>query len=185
MKRNSVETLMGAVVILLAVGFIYYFQTTTSIGQTGGYELQARFTSIDGLSRGTPVRISGVDIGKVTDFDLDPDTYMAVVTLNIRDGVNVPFDTAAVIKSESLLGGKYLSLEPGADEEFMQAGDTIEYTQSTPGLEALLGQAIYSFSSKDSDDENDSNNASAGDNANMDVEMDMNETQTDTSAPQQ
>ena len=149
MKRNSVETIMGAVVILLAIGFVYYFQKTTNIGKTGGYELQAKFTKIDGLSRGTPVRISGVDVGKVTDFELDPETYMAIVTLNMNENVKIPFDTAAVINSESLLGGKYLSLEPGSDPEMMGEGDMIEYTQSTPGLEALLGQAIYSFSKGD------------------------------------
>lgn len=179
MKRNSVETLMGAVVILLAVAFVYFFQKTTDIGRADGYELQARFTKIDGLNRGTPVRVSGVDVGKVTDFDLDPETYLAIVKMNIQDGIELPFDTAAVISSESLLGGKYLSLEPGADSEMLKDGDTIEYTQSTPGLEALLGQAIYSFSKDDSKTSGDNDAPAVENNETTDamppVEMEMTE----------
>tara|TARA_B100000686_G_scaffold319458_1_gene370222 strand:+ start:4876 stop:5427 length:552 start_codon:yes stop_codon:yes gene_type:complete len=180
MKRNSVETIMGAVVILLAVGFVYFFQKTTDIGKVGGYEIQAKFSKIDGLSRGTPVRISGVDVGKVTDFELDSESYMAIVTMNIQDGIEIPFDTAAVISSESLLGGKYLSLEPGADPEMLAEGDMIEYTQSTPGLEALLGQAIYSFSKGDDSGEEKSSDVTPDVEASeMPVSLENSDNQTD------
>ena len=145
MQRNAVETLLGAVVIVVAA-FVLFFQEVGQVGPTEGYELKAKFSKIDGLNRGSPVRISGVQVGKVTDFELDPETYSAIVSMQIQDGISLPYDTAAVVSSESLLGGKFLSLEPGADEEMMQDGDIIEFTQSTPGIEALLGQAIYSFS---------------------------------------
>ena len=143
--------MLGAFVLVVAIAFVVFFQKTADIGTTDGYELQARFTNIDGLDRGTVVRVSGVKVGTVTDYYLDKETYSAVIKMNIEDGVELPYDTAAVITSESLLGGKFLALEPGGDMEMLKAGDIIEFTQSTPSIEKLLGQAIYSLSQQDDD----------------------------------
>lgn len=151
MQRSAVETLLGAVVLVIAIGFVFFFQEIGHFSTTDGYNIKAKFSKIDGLNRGAPVKISGVNVGKVTDFTLDPETYSAIVSMEIDNGIEIPYDTAAVINSEGLLGGKFLSLEPGADMEMLQEGDMIEFTQSTPGIEALLGQAIYSFSNKSDD----------------------------------
>lgn len=152
MQRNIVETILGAVVLLVAGSFLFFFYRTTDIKPTAGYELTAHFSKIDGLETGSPVRISGVKVGQVTSFDLDPDTYQAVVRLNIQDSVHLPKDTAAVVASAGMLDGKFMTLEPGSDEEMLGAGDRIRYTQSTPSLEQLLGQVIFSLN-KDSKEE--------------------------------
>jgi|AntRauTorckE6833_2_1112554.scaffolds.fasta_scaffold10883_5 phospholipid/cholesterol/gamma-HCH transport system substrate-binding protein len=149
MQRNAVETMLGAFVLVVAIVFVFFFQKTADLKPTDGYELKAKFSQINGLERGTPVRISGVNVGKVTGFELDTTTYLAIVSMNINEGIELPYDTAAMINSASLLGGKYLSLEPGGDMDMLQAGDTIEFTQSTPGIEALLGKAIYNMSGND------------------------------------
>ena len=169
MQRNAVETLLGAVVIIIAAGFIFFFQEIGHFSSADGYTLHAKFSKIDGINRGSPVRISGVNVGKVTDFSLDPETYSAIVTMQIDEGIEIPYDTAAVISSEGLLGGKFLSLEPGADVEMMVEGDTIEFTQSTPGIEALLGQAIYSFSNKK---DSSSSETASSDNQDTNVAID-------------
>lgn len=145
MKRNIVETAMGAAVLAVAVGFGFFFHTTAQIGGTSGYELKAKFSKIDGLEAGSAVKVSGVKVGKVTGFNLDPESYQAEVRLNIDSNVKLPRDTAAVIASAGLLDGKFMTLEPGGDDEMLGAGDYIEYTQSTPGLEQLLGQVIFSM----------------------------------------
>lgn len=151
MKRNMFETLLGAVVLLLAGGFFLFFYKTADMAPKTGYNLSAAFSRIDGLETGSAVRLSGVKVGRVTGFSLD-DNYQAVVTMNIDNTVRLPSDTAAVIASQGLLDGKFMSLEPGADEEFLQEGDRIVYTQSTPGLEQLLGQVVFSLTnSKDKD----------------------------------
>jgi phospholipid/cholesterol/gamma-HCH transport system substrate-binding protein len=151
MQKNIVETIMGAVVLLVAGGFLLFFYKTTDIRPSSGYELTAAFSKIDGLDSGSPVRISGVKIGQVLDFKLDPKNFRAIVRMNINDGVRLPKDTAAVIASSGLLDGKFMTLEPGADEDFLEPGDQIEFTQSTPGLEQLLGQVIFSLN-KEKDD---------------------------------
>lgn len=152
MQRNAFETMLGAFVLVIAIGFVFFFQKTVEIGSTSGYELNARFTSIEGIDRGTDVRVSGVKVGTITDYYLDKETYSAIVKMNINNGVELPYDTAAVITSESLLGGKFLALEPGGDMDMLKPGDMIEYTQSTPSIEKLLGQAIYSLSNNSDDD---------------------------------
>lgn len=156
MQRNAVETMMGAVVLLVAIGFLFFFYRTTDIGPaSGGYELRANFSKIDGLTTGAPVRISGVKVGQVTGFELDRDNYQAVVRMAIDDGVKVPADTAAVINSDGLLGGKFMTLEPGSDEEMLASGGRVEYTQSTPSIEQLLGQVIFSLTKEKGGDKED------------------------------
>lgn len=154
MQKNLVETILGAVVLLVAGGFLTFFYKTTDIKPTTGYQITAVFSKIDGLDTGAPVRVSGVKVGQVLDFHLDPSNYRAVVRLNINNDVKLPKDTAAVIASAGMLDGKFMSLEPGGDEEMLVPGDQIEFTQSTPGLEQLLGQVIFSLNKdKDKDGE--------------------------------
>ncbi len=153
MQRNMVETILGAAVLIVAAAFLFYF--TRSVGATGGadgYPITAAFSKIDGVDAGTPVRISGITVGKVTSLELNPETYQAVATLHINNDVKLPRDTAAVITSAGLLDGKFMTLEPGADDEVLEPGDAIEYTQSTLSLEQLLGQVVFSLTKGDEKD---------------------------------
>lgn len=175
MQRNAVETMLGAFVLLVAIVFVIFFQKTTDMQTADGYELKAKFSQINGLERGAPVRVSGVNVGKIIDFELDPETYLAIVTMHINNDVELPYDTAAMINSASLLGGKYMALEPGGDIDMLQAGDMIEFTQSTPGLEALLGHAIYNMSGGDNDSDSDSAPAPATDISADDMELESTE----------
>jgi phospholipid/cholesterol/gamma-HCH transport system substrate-binding protein len=152
MQRNIVETVLGAVVLLVAAGFLLYFSRATEIrAAEGGYNLTANFSSVDGLQTGAPVRVSGVKVGQVTGFRLDTRSYAAIVTMNINEGVKLPKDTSAVVASAGLLDGKFMTLQPGSEDDLLKGGDRIEYTQSTPSLEQLLGQVIFSLN-KDKDD---------------------------------
>ena len=93
------------------------------------------------------VRIAGVKVGSVTDQRIDPQTFLAVVTVKIADGVELPKDSGAEVTSESLLGGKYLSLTPGGDSENLKPNGTIKNTPSSVSLEQLLGKFIFSVTS--------------------------------------
>lgn len=152
MQKNLVETILGAVVLLVAGGFLTFFYKTTDIHPSNGYVITAVFSQINGLDTGSPVKISGVKVGQVLDFALDPKNYRAVVRMNINNGVQLPKDTAAVIASAGLLDGKFMSLQPGSDDAMLQGGDQIQFTQSSPGFEELLGQVIFNLNKdKDSD----------------------------------
>ena len=94
---------------------------------------------------GADVRLAGVKVGSVSEQRIDPQSFLAVVALSVRDDMKLPKDSAAIITSESLLGGKYLSLQPGGDEAMLQPGQTITITQSSVSLEELLGKFIFSM----------------------------------------
>jgi phospholipid/cholesterol/gamma-HCH transport system substrate-binding protein len=151
-KRNIIETVMGGVVLAVAAFFLAFAYTTADIQQVEGYELAANFDNIEGLSPGSDVRIGGVKVGTVIGQDLDLEHWVARVRMSIDSSIRLPIDTAAVVRSESLLGGKYMSLEPGFETETIPDGGTISYTQSVPGLEQLLGEVIYSLQQQTGDD---------------------------------
>jgi phospholipid/cholesterol/gamma-HCH transport system substrate-binding protein len=146
MRRRSIaEVLTGAVVLLVAAGFLAYAVANSGRSSASGYPLFARFEHIDGLGAGADVRLAGVKVGSVTDERIDPQSFQAVVRLSVRDDLKLPKDSAAIITSESLLGGKYLSLQPGGDEAILQPGQTITITQSSVSIEELLGKFIFSI----------------------------------------
>lgn len=154
MKRNVSETILGAAVLAAAFLFLGFSYSTANVGAVDGYKVSANFSGTGGLMVGDDVQISGVKIGSVSSIELDPVTYLARVHLSINPAVKVPDDTAALISSEGLMGGKYMALEPGASEDYIEDGGRILYTQAPQNLEQLLGKFIFNMKdSKDSDEE--------------------------------
>jgi len=149
MSRNTIETVMGAVVLLVAGVFLYLAYTATNIQSASGTRLKAEFGSISGLAIGDEVRISGIAIGKVTGTELNEKTFGATVLLSIDDRISLPADTAARIAATSLLGGSHIELIPGFEESILKDGDTIFDTRDPVNLTDLLGKAIFSSGSGD------------------------------------
>ncbi len=152
MQRNLIETIMGAVVIVVAAIFLVFAYTTADVRAVEGYDVSAKFDRIDGIKRGSDVRMAGIKIGTVMDSTLDPETYLAVVELSINPTVKLPLDTSASITSDGLLGDKYMSLSPGGDEAMIKPGGEIETTQGAIDLFSLVGQMIFSQTGKDDKD---------------------------------
>lgn len=144
MERSLAETLMGAAVLLVAVFFGMFAYNSSNMKPANTYPLKAKFDSVDGVGIGNDVRIGGVKIGVVSDVELDPETYMAVMTIEVGNGIKLSKDTSASIVSESLLGSKYVSLSPGGDETNLKAGDYIKHTQSSVNIESLIGRFMFS-----------------------------------------
>jgi phospholipid/cholesterol/gamma-HCH transport system substrate-binding protein len=143
-RRNAAEVLSGAVVLLVAAGFLGYAVVHSGRSAVSGYTLTAKFDNVAGLPVGSDVRMAGVRVGSIVAERIDPRTYLAVVTLSVQNGLEVPKDTGAVVTSDGLLGGKYLSLSPGGDTVMLQPGQDITITQSSVSLEQLLGKFIFS-----------------------------------------
>lgn len=144
--RNLVETIMGAVVILVAGIFLVYAYDSANLRPVEGYEVKARFSSIDGLSTGSDVRIGGVKIGTVTDRDIDFETYEAVVSMSISPEIQLTADTFAEVTGEGLIGSKYIRLDPGHDGAKIAPGGEITRTKGVVSIEELLGKAIFLLS---------------------------------------
>lgn len=107
------------------------------------YVLQARFDNIGGLKVRGPVRSAGVLVGRIADIAFDPESYQAVVTMNIDGRYRFPRDTFASIYTAGLLGEQYIGLDVGGDDKMLQAGDMVRMTQSAVVLEKLLGQFLF------------------------------------------
>jgi phospholipid/cholesterol/gamma-HCH transport system substrate-binding protein len=148
MHRNVIETVMGGVVLIVAAVFLVFVYSTSSIRTSSGYELSARFNRVDGVSPGTDVRLSGIKIGAVSDIELDRESYLAVLHMAIDNDVQLPTDSSAKITSDGLLGGTYLALEPGADEEMLAPGGEIRITQDPINIGDLIGRFIFSAAEK-------------------------------------
>jgi phospholipid/cholesterol/gamma-HCH transport system substrate-binding protein len=143
MNRNAVETVMGAVVLVVAAVFLFFAYTTSQVQSVRGYQLTANFSNADGLKDGGDVRVSGIKVGSILSQSLDTKSYRAVVTLSIDPSVKLAADSVAQITSSGLLGDKYISIEPGNDDEILPPGGTITHTQAAMSLESLIGQVIY------------------------------------------
>jgi phospholipid/cholesterol/gamma-HCH transport system substrate-binding protein len=143
MKRNPIETVLGAVVLVVAVMFLVFASSVADLKAVTGYEVKATFLKVGGLERGSDVRIAGIDIGTVTGQTLDPTTFQAQVTMSIEPSVILPADTEASIVSDGLLGGKYVNLVPGRSTERIAAGGAVSKTRDYQSLEDLVGQIIF------------------------------------------
>lgn len=105
------------------------------------YQLYARFNRTDGLQVGDNVRLSGIDVGRVTDAVLD-DNFKAILKMEIKEDVKLPDDSSAAIVSSSIMGKKYIEIDPGGSEDMLNPGDEFSYTQDAMVLEELIERII-------------------------------------------
>ena len=147
MKRSAGELATGAVVLLVAIGFLAYALVNTGQARTGGLTLSARFDNVGAVTSGADVRVSGVKVGRVLGTDIDPQSFQAVVRFTVQDGLKLPSDSSAVISSGGLLGGSFLTISPGGSDTDLKDGGMITVTQSAVNLEDLLGKFIFNVGS--------------------------------------
>ncbi len=143
MQKNLVEALIGAAVLIVAVWFVMVTYKTAEFGTVEGYTLTARFDKVDGLQVGNDVRIAGIRVGTVTSQEVDIETFQAVIRFSVDPRIKLSADTSASIRSENLLGGSYLSLQPGGEDELLEDGGEIEFTQGAIDVIDLLGKEIF------------------------------------------
>lgn len=148
MSRGIFETLLGAVVLVVAIGFggkLYFANDHTAIST---YALNMRFNNAQGLKTGSDIRLGGVLIGRVTDVSLDEITLEALVNIEINSDVQLPTDSTAEIASAGLLGNNFLKITAGSADERLAEGAEITSTTDPLSLEDLLGRAIFALSEK-------------------------------------
>ncbi len=152
MRESIVETILGAVVIAVAAFFMWFSLSETSEASSGArYEVLARFNNINGIERGTDVRLAGMKIGVVKATEIDPKRFEARVSLAIDEGIELPDDSDAKIVSDGLLGGAYVAIEPGGsfDNIAKDGSGEIIYTRGAVDLLTLFG-SLASGSGDDS-----------------------------------
>ncbi len=143
MNNSMVETAIGAIVVAIATGFFMFMYTVGGLGgHSSGYQVSASFGTVKGVSVGTDVRMAGIKIGSVTAQTLDRDTYRATIVMDVDSTVKLPEDSTAKIASESLLGGNFVSLEPGGSDTMIESGGEIAFTQDPVDIFGLVSQFV-------------------------------------------
>jgi len=141
MSQNNIsETLIGAGVVLVALVFAALAYYRTGAGTLAGYEINAKLPKADGLAVGTDVRLAGIKVGTVSDLTLDPKTYLVTVHMSIRNDIKLPVDSSVLVTQSGFLGGQYLSITPGGDEQMMAAGSFFENAQGSIDVMNLVGR---------------------------------------------
>lgn len=145
MKRLTLETAVG---LFLLIGIASLFYLAINLGDIGlfkssTYPVKARFDSVSGLKEGAMVEVAGVRVGQVEHIDLDTAAYQALVELSIATGVEIQEDAIASIRSEGILGDKFVKITPGGSEELIGRGEEIIETESSVSLEELLSKYIF------------------------------------------
>lgn len=121
------ETLMGLLVLVLAVGVLVFSLTVGGVGsRPGGYDVTAKFGQVGSLTPGAAVTVAGVEVGTVSEIRLDPRTYLAVTTLSLDPDVKLPSDSTAKITRDSLLGSLHVAITPGGATDDIKPGGEIE-----------------------------------------------------------
>ena len=146
MKKYAMETAVGIFVVigLLCIGYM-----TVKLGNLGlfgdnSYPLFARFTSVQGLRDGTSVQMLGIDIGRVEKLTMDQEKQVAVVEFRIKKGIKIYDDAIASIKTEGLIGDRYVSIDPGGgSDELLKPGGVIIETESPTDIQELISK--YAF----------------------------------------
>ena len=140
MKRRN-EVLVG---ILLTVGVVIAVLGTIWLvrgGFSSGYPLYARFKWGAGVKQGQAVRLAGVQIGVVSDVELDPRGTI-LVTMNVEDDYKVPRNSTAAVQAVGIFGDQEIALLPKEPSPiFFNEGDSIPPAVPKAGLPELTARA--------------------------------------------
>lgn len=156
MLQSRTVALVVGLFVFIGIGALFFLamqvSNLSSLDNSKGYLLTAKFENVGGLKVRSPVTVSGVRIGRVSDIRFDKNRYQAVVAMKINPYYDtLPTDTSASIYTAGLLGEQYIGLEPGGEDDFLKDGDELELTQSALVLEEIIGQFLFSKAEEKAD----------------------------------
>ena len=153
MRKKPVETIMGLVVLIIALLFLGFAYRVSDLQVVQGYTVSAEFLKVGGLSVGSDVRINGIKVGTVTAQNLNNEDYTVDVTFNIASNIKLPKDSTAAIVGDGLMGEKFVKIEPGISKEYMKDGDKFAITKDFKTLEDMVGEVIFMVTDSGNKDE--------------------------------
>ncbi|SHO51034.1 outer membrane lipid asymmetry maintenance protein MlaD [Desulfopila aestuarii] len=145
MKKGTIEIIVG---LFMLVGFAAFGYLALQLGEvrwlTGGntYLLKAEFDNVSGIKKGASVQVAGVVVGSVEAIELGPENF-AVLIMRLQNQVKVPVDSIASVKSQGIIGDKYIQISLGGDEELFNEGDMVTETESAIDIESLISKFAF------------------------------------------
>ncbi|HKJ65746.1 MAG TPA: outer membrane lipid asymmetry maintenance protein MlaD [Desulfopila sp.] len=144
MKKKSVEIIVGLFMIVGFLAFVYLAFNLGEVSLFAGsrtYVIEAEFANVSGVKKGASVQIAGVVVGQVEDISL-VDSY-ANLDLRIDRDIQLPEDTMASVKSQGIIGDKYIQLTLGGAEDMLKEDDLIVDTESSVDIESLISKFAF------------------------------------------
>ncbi len=147
MPDSKINFFVGLFMLLGFVSLTFLIIGTSKIKNQlfyPSYKIYARFDNIGNLKINSPVKSSGVIVGKVLEISFDEVAFQAKVLIKINSRYSFPKDTSASIVTSGILGEQYLSLSPGNETEILSNEDVLLYTQSSLMIEQLINRFLFS-----------------------------------------
>ena len=115
--------------LFVALGLLFLFLLSTQVNRFAnlgkeGYTIYALLNDASGLEKNAKVKIKGVEAGYVKNVALDGKKVK--VELFIYKGIKIPKDSVVTLQQESLLGTKFLAIEPGQSKEYVAQGGVLK-----------------------------------------------------------
>lgn len=145
MKRNTLELAVG---LFMLIGFGAFGYLALQLGEvpylTAGrtYILKAEFDNVAGVKKGASVQIAGVPVGEVAEISLS-EREAALLSMRIDKRMQVPIDSIASVKSQGIIGDKYIQLSLGGDDTYLKPGEVIVETESSVDIESLISRFAF------------------------------------------
>lgn len=145
MKKNTLEMVVGLFMIIGFAAFVYLalqLGEVSFLTRSKTYILEAEFDNVAGVKKGASVQVAGVDVGEVVSIELGK-MDVALLSLQITNKLKIPVDSMASVKSQGIIGDKYIQLSLGGDEEIFKPGETIVDTESSIDIESLISKFAF------------------------------------------
>jgi phospholipid/cholesterol/gamma-HCH transport system substrate-binding protein len=145
MKKNTLEMVVG---LFMIIGFAAFVYLAVQLGEVSfltrskTYNLEAEFDNVAGVKKGASVQVAGVNVGEVVSIELG-EMDVALLSLQISNKLKVPVDSMASVKSQGIIGDKYIQLSLGGDEETFKTGEMIVDTESSVDIESLISKFAF------------------------------------------
>ncbi len=145
MKKNTLEMFVGLFMIIGFAAFVYLalqLGEVSFLTRSKTYILEAEFDNVAGVKKGASVQVAGVDVGEVVSIELGK-MDVALLSLQISNKLKVPLDSMASVKSQGIIGDKYIQLSLGGDVELFKPGERIVDTESSVDIESLISKFAF------------------------------------------
>jgi phospholipid/cholesterol/gamma-HCH transport system substrate-binding protein len=144
MQKNYIESLLGFCIVILTLFLLWVFFQKNDVKSNGDLlSVSAYFQTVAGVSKGSDVKLGGVKVGRVLDLKLDADSLTPVLVIGLDKSYKIPSDSSFAVKSEGIMGGKFVSVEVGPGQDPITEGQIFYNNQSSLDLESVVSQVVF------------------------------------------
>lgn len=119
------EVKVGITIVVAIILFIAMMVVLKNVSlHESGYRINVRLNDAAGILKGDPVAIAGVQVGRVEEIWLENNRVF--MRLWINNKFKLAIDSRAYVKTLSVMGEKYIAIQPGNNKTLLNNGDTIE-----------------------------------------------------------